>query len=599
MEELKETTISTNGDLLHNLNLPQDIKKLSIDQMNSLANELLNTMVNLAKIRSMHVSSNLGVIHLTIALLYCFDPKEDQIVFDIGHQAYIYKMLTGRLDRMNTIKLFGGIYGFQSPNESVYDKWSAGHSGTSLSAATGKYLGVAPAHRNDHAVVDVIGDASLANGMSLEALEANAALNAPMIIILNDNNMSIAPNIGGLHNALVALQKATDNKQNIFTELGYEYIGVVDGHDFKALIDAFNSAKYIKQTKNKSVIVHVKTTKGWGYIQDTDGTYHYTQLGVNHAADPNATGNYIAQQLMNRSKTKQDYMIVSPSITDYLGLRGLKNALPDYFVDLGMQEESAMTIAAGIASMHNYRPILATSATFILRTYDQIWHDVARQDLGVTLMLDGADINTSSGTSHSGLFDLGMLKSIPNCIVTSGMTNHQNSALINLSIDVNPNQLFAVRYDYNQANASSQVINHVNSLPIEYKQWQILNHDNDNQVCFISYGPTYLGIYDALKDYKNVSFVNAMFITNYDQKWLRWLSSQKFSTIIVYERVNGADTLGTDIEQYLFENNINIKVVKMNFNGFLFQAPESLANKMLNMDLDSIKKTINANLDIL
>ncbi|MBO6103811.1 hypothetical protein J6W32_04745 [bacterium] len=122
MEELKETTISTNGDLLHNLNLPQDIKKLSIDQMNSLANELLNTMVNLAKIRSMHVSSNLGVIHLTIALLYCFDPKEDQIVFDIGHQAYIYKMLTGRLDRMNTIKLFGGIYGFQSPNESVYDK---------------------------------------------------------------------------------------------------------------------------------------------------------------------------------------------------------------------------------------------------------------------------------------------------------------------------------------------------------------------------------------------------------------------------------------------------------------------------------------------
>ena len=599
MEELKETNIPSDGDLLHSLNLPQDIKKLNLKQMNTLADELLTTMVNLAKLRSMHVSSNLGVIHLTIALLYCFDPKEDQIVFDIGHQAYIYKMLTGRLDRMNTIKLYGGIYGFQSPVESDYDKWSAGHSGTSLSAATGKYLGVLPQYRNNHAVVDVIGDASLANGLSLEALDANVALHAPMIIIINDNNMSIAPNEGGLHNALVALEKATNQKDNLFTELGYEYIGVVDGHDFNALIHALNSAKYIKQTQNKSVIVHVKTKKGWGYKQDTDGSYHYCQLGVTYQPNPNVTGKYIADQLLQRSKEKQDFMIVSPSITDMLGLRELQQAIPNYFVDLGMQEENAMTIAGGIASMHNYRPIVATTSTFVLRTYDQIWHDLARQDLGVTLMLDGADSNTSSGTSHSGLFDLAMFKSITNCIVTTGMTNHQNSALLNLSLDINPNQVWAVRYAGIQHNASSQTINDVNVLPIQFRQWQILQHHVDDQLCFISYGPTYLSIYDALKNHENVSFVNAMFITGYDKKWLSWLTSQHFKTIVVYERVNNADTLGKDIEQYFFENNINIKVVKMNFSGFLFQAPESLSDKMMHMDLDSIKETINANLDIL
>ena len=599
MEELKETTIPNNADLLHTLNFPQDIKKLTIDQMNTLASELVKEMVDLAKIRSMHVSSNLGAIHLTIALLYCFDPKEDQIVFDIGHQAYIYKMLTGRLNRMNTIKLYGGINGFQSPVESVYDKWAAGHSGTSLSAATGKYLGVAPAHRNDHAVVDIIGDASLANGMSLEALECNVAVHAPMIIIVNDNNMSISPNVGGLHNALVALEKATDNKDNIFTELGYEYIGVINGHDMKALIDAFNSAKYIKQTKNKSVIVHVKTQKGWGYIQDTDGSYHYCQLGVSHQPNPNATGPYIANQLIERAKNKQDFMIVSPSITGMLGLQGLQKQVPDYFVDLGMQEESAMTIAAGIASMHNYRPILTTTSTFVLRTYDQIWHDVARQDLGVTLMLDGADANTSSGTSHSGLFDLAMLKSIPNCIVTSGMTNHQNSALIDLSLDVNPNQVFAVRYAGVQRNASVNTINEINALPIQFKEWQILKHHDDDAMCFISYGPSYLSIYDALKDHPNLSFVNAMFINQYDEKWLRWLTSQHFKTIIVYERVNNANPLAKDLAQYFFENKINIKLVKMNFSGFLFQAPESLTDKMMHMDLDAIKQTINANLDVL
>ena len=599
MEELKETTIHTSNDLLHSLNLPQDIKKLTIDQMNTLATELVSTMVNLAKVRSMHVSSNLGVIHLTIALLYCFDPKEDQIVFDIGHQAYIYKMLTGRLDRMNTIKLYGGINGFQSPVESVYDKWSAGHSGTSLSAAIGKYLGVAPANRNNHAVVDVIGDASLANGLSLEALDSDVALHAPMIIVLNDNNMSIAPNVGGLHDALVALEKTTDKKDNIFTELGYEYIGVVDGHDFKALIDALNSAKYIKETKNKSVIVHIKTKKGWGYKPDTDGSYHYCQLDVENKPNLAITGPFIANQLLERSKVKQDFMIVSPSITDMLGLRNLQKAIPDYFVDMGMQEEDAMTIAAGIACMHNYRPILATTSTFVLRTYDQVWHDIARQDLGVTLMLDGADSNTSSGTSHSGLFDLGMFKSITNCIVTTGMTNLQNSKLIDLSIDVNPDQLFAIRYAGFQRNATTQTINDVNALPIQFKQWQILKHDDNDQLCFISYGPTYLSIYDNLKDYQHVSFINAMFITNYDEKWLRWLTSQHFKTIVVYERVNSAGTLGTDIEQYFFENNINIKVIKMNFNGFLFQAPESLSGKMLHMDLDSIKQTINANLDIL
>lgn len=257
-------SLNNNEDLLHTLNFPNDLKQLSLTQLNQLASELRTELIDLSKLHNIHFSSNLGVVELTIALIKCFDPKKDQIVFDIGHQAYIYKMLTGRLNLMQTIKQYQGISGFQNPKESVYDKWSAGHSSTSLSAIMGMYLGMTPSEKTQRCVVGIIGDGSIISAMSLEALEANVALNAPVIIVINDNNMSISPAMGGMHQLLVDLETKNNDAKNFFTDLGYEYIGVVDGHDINALINAFEQARDLRTKNHHSVIVHVKTIKGKG-----------------------------------------------------------------------------------------------------------------------------------------------------------------------------------------------------------------------------------------------------------------------------------------------------------------------------------------------
>lgn len=586
--------INNNSNLLPTLNLPDDLKNLTLKQLNQLAAELKDAMVDLSKIHNVHFSSNLGVIELTIALIRCFNPKQDQIVFDIGHQAYIYKMLTGRLNQMNTLKEYEGIAGFQNPNESIYDKWSAGHSSTSLSAITGKYLGMKPSERNNHFVVCIIGDGSIVSAMALEALESNVTLKTPVIIIINDNNMSISPSIGGLHQLLVDLETKGNDARNFFTDLGYQYIGVVNGHDINGLMVALNDAKTILTKQQKSVIVHIKTIKGNGWVQDTDGSYHTWSYGTNtNDSIPFTTGYYLGNQLLNRFSTKKDFMLISPSMTYRIGLIPIKNKLPDYFVDLGIQEENAVTIAAGIASMHHYRPIVATYATFLQRTYDQLWHDVARLNLGITLLLDGCNISAGNGTSHNGIFDVSMLKSIPNTIITSGMTNEQTWKLMKLSLDLNPNCIFSIRIAQKQDKASSTIINEVNLLPVEFGNWQILKDANENDVCFVSYGPLFLHLYEKIKPISGLSIVNALFISGYHQQNLDWLIARHFHTIIVYERIDKENTLGSDIETYLFEQGIkDVKVIKMNYAGFLFQATNNQLDELVHMDDHRVMMTI-------
>lgn len=578
--------INNSYSLLRTLNLPNDLKHLTLDQLKQVALELRGEMIDLSKIHNVHFSSNLGVIELTIALIRCFNPLTDQIVFDIGHQAYIYKMLTGRLDQMHTIKEYQGIGGFQNPNESPYDKWSAGHASTSLSAITGMYLGMSSAEKANKYVVGIIGDGSIISAMSLEALESNVALKAPVIIVINDNDMSISPAEGGMHQLLVNLATHNNVQKNFFTDLGYKYIGVIDGHDISALINAFNQAKQIQHDQHQSVIVHVKTIKGNGFVKDTDGSYHTYSYGVDsNQSIPFSTGYYLATQLTKRFASKKDFMIVSPSMTYRIGLNEIKKQLPAYFVDLGIQEENAITIAAGIASMHQFRPIVATYSTFLLRTYDQLWHDASRLNLGMTLLLDGCNISAGNGTSHNGIFDVSMLKSIPNTIITTGMTNEQNWKLLQMSLDLNPNQIFSIRFAQKQDNANSNTINEINQFPVEFGNWQILQDKKDNEVCFISYGPSFLHLYEKIKTIANLSIVNALFINNYKKQYLDWLIAKHFHTIIVYERIDDENTLGTDLESYFFEQGIkDVKIVKMNYHGFLFQGTNQEVDELVHMD---------------
>lgn len=548
-------------------------------------------MIELSKLRSVHFASNLGVIHLTIALLKVFNPLSDQIVFDVGHQSYIYKMLTDRYKQIKSIRTYKGLSGFQDPYESKYDKFSAGHAGTSLSVATGIYYGLTKKQQQTNDVIAIVGDASLANGLALEALEANVDLKAPMIIIVNDNNMSIGQDIGGLHHILINLQNKK-NRDNFFTQLGYYYIGVVDGHDINNLVKALKRAKAYKHKYQKSVIIHIKTKKGYGYCLDTDGTYHSYQYNTNiQNSITKSIGYYLATQLANRKK--DDYLLISPSMTFNTGFELLKTKKPDSFIDLGIQEENAVTIAAGIAIKNNYHPIINTYATFIQRCYDQLLHDVARLKLGISILLDRADLASSNGSSHAGIYDVAMLKSIPNTIITSGLTKEQNYTLLKLSIEQKLKVIFAIRYANKDASNDHKLIEYINKFPIYINEWQILKHNFLNKKCFISYGTYYLKILQNFFYLNNISFINALFINSYHKNNLIWLTKQKFEEIIIYERINETNNLASDIEQFFYENNIKIKITKLAYHGFVEHGENEQLDKIFGMDLDSLKQLLN------
>lgn len=453
--------------ILDKLHLPDEIKKLNHDELNDLVQDLVVEMIEISKKRPIHFSSNLGVIHLTIALLKVFDAKKDDLVFDIGHQTYIYKMLTDRFKQIESIRTSHGLSGFQDPNESEYDKYSAGHAATSLSVATGMALSKI---KQDSYTIAIIGDGSLSSGLSLEALEVNNVLNAPIIIVINDNNMSIGQNIGSLNQIL--LQLRTDpTHNNIFVALGYKYFKVDDGHNIDELTKTFQEAKaYVKQT-NKSVVVHVITIKGYGYKIDTTGAYH--SYYYNHDSNDkikNSNGYYLAHELIKMHETKKNFIIISPSMTYSTGFSEFKAKYPAYFVDLGIQEENAITISGGIAIKKQLHPIVVTYSTFIQRAYDELLHDVARLNLSITLLLDRADLAVSDGNSHMGIYDVNMLQSIPNTIITSGLTKKQNAQLLQLSLSLNLNKIFCIRYAASAFCTNEELINQIDALPVIYKQ---------------------------------------------------------------------------------------------------------------------------------
>lgn len=457
--------------IIDKLKLPDDLKKLNEEYEKKLVNDLIEIMIDLSKVKSIHFSSNLSVIHLTIALLKVFNPLKDQIIFDVGHQTYIYKILTDRLNKIYSIRDENGLSGFQNPQESKYDIYSAGHAATSISAAMGIYFGLSKEDKISNDVVSIVGDASLASGLSLEALESNSYIKAPIIIVINDNNMSISENVGSLHDILYKLKIDNDDKDNFFQKLNFEYIGVIDGHNINEITNALLKAKIIKKNKHKSVIVHIKTIKGYGFKLDDKGLFHSYKYNNNiEDTIKNSNGYFLAQSLIKRRNKFNDFIVVSPSMTFSMGFTELQKKFPENFIDLGIQEENAVTIASGISIKKNFRPIVATYSTFIQRSYDQLLHDVARLNLGLTLLLDRADLAVSDGSSHMGIYDVSMLKSIPNTIITSGLTKIQNKKLLEISLNSNPNQIFTIRYAAKEFCKNQELINLIDKEEIINKQ---------------------------------------------------------------------------------------------------------------------------------
>ncbi|MBE6593430.1 MAG: 1-deoxy-D-xylulose-5-phosphate synthase [Ruminococcaceae bacterium] len=432
-------------EYLSKISSPADLKDLSKEKIDTLAKEIRSELVRVVSKNGGHLASNLGVVELTIAIHRVFDSPKDHIIFDVGHQSYVHKMLTGRYDRIDTIRQNGGLCGFPKINESEYDCFGAGHSSTSLSAA----LGFAAADHlsgSDAYTVAVVGDGAYTGGMIHEALN-NCRKDMRLIIILNENEMSISKNIGrfatnlsklrtssgyfrtkratgsflkkiplvgrALFNCVKHIKMMFKNSlygSNYFESMGLTYLGPIDGNDYGAVENLLIQAKKY----NESVIVHVKTQKGKGYepAENAPALYH-SMIPNGRSAEESTFSTVMGHRLTEMGEKDERICAITAAMEDGTGLNEWHVTHPDRFFDVGIAEEHAVTFAAGLAA-NGMRPVVAVYSTFLQRGYDNVIHDVALQKLPVTFMIDRAGLNAKDGPTHHGIFDVAFLSHIPN-----------------------------------------------------------------------------------------------------------------------------------------------------------------------------------------
>ncbi len=446
------------GDsLLEKINSPRDLKRLSMKQLAELADEIRQRIILTTSHTGGHLAPNLGAVELTIALHYVLNCPHDKLIWDVGHQSYTHKLLTGRRDRFDTIRQHGGLSGFTTRTESEYDPFGAGHGSTSISAALG-FATARDLRGSDEHVVAVIGDGALTGGMALEALNQAGETARDLLVVLNDNEMSINRNVGAMSAYLSKLRANVEPRVQrarrdlarmlsrvpmgdamlmamdrlrgavkelvvpgmLFEQFGFTYLGPIDGHDIPALIDVLQDAIRLKGP----VLVHAVTRKGKGYTPaETNPTrYHGTKpFCVENGEPNNVTGRLtysqvFAQALCRLAENDPRIVAISAAMLEGTGLSEFKKHFPDRCFDVGMAEEHAVTFAAGLAAA-GLRPVVAIYSTFLQRAYDQIIHDVALQRLPVVFALDRAGLVGDDGPTHHGVFDLSYLRHIPNLVV--------------------------------------------------------------------------------------------------------------------------------------------------------------------------------------
>ena len=393
---------------------PQTIRSLSNEELLSLTSYLRERIIHVVAKRGGHLGASLGVVELTVALHKVFDTPDDGIVFDVGHQIYAHKLITGRDEVFDTLRSFNGISGFPKREESVYDSFGTGHSSTSISAAMGMAVANRFAHKNNHFIA-VIGDASIVGGMAFEALNHIAETGANVIVVLNDNNMGIDPSTGSLKQYLNQIEDL--DHPNFFESLGLAYTGVVDGHNLEELITAFEDAK----SKKGPQLIHIRTIKGKGLAQaeadqityHAPGKFEPTTGERITSNDPLKYQDVFARSMVRLGEMEQRLVAVTPAMLSGSGLHLFKEVYPERTFDLGIAEQHAVTFSAGQAAQ-GLLPVCHLYSTFLQRAYDQIIHDVALQKLPVIFAIDRAGIVGEDGPTHHGMFDIAALRAIPN-----------------------------------------------------------------------------------------------------------------------------------------------------------------------------------------
>lgn len=553
-----------------------DLKKMNLQELESLASDIRKLIIESVSINGGHLSSNLGVIELTIALHKVFDSPHDKIIFDVSHQCYTHKILTGRANEFMNLRKSNGISGFIKNSESEHDIFEAGHSSTSLSAGLG-FLEAKKSGIDIGEVIAVIGDASITNGVAFEALNyLGAHPEQKMIIVLNDNEMSISKNVGALAkefnkirgkgsfkflrkitpNAIKRMLKSYAYHQNIFESLGIKYFEGIDGHNFKDLIKYLNYAK----DSSSSVLLHIKTQKGKGYPfseEDASGYWHHVEpFDITSGTPKNNTlkktyGEAISNHLIKLiDEGNKEIRVITPAMILGSGLTSFQNQYREYLIDVGIAEENAIVMAASMAQS-GLKPIVFIYSTFLQRGYDEIIHDIGRTGQKVILCVDRSGIIDDDGDTHQGIYDVAYLSSIPNLKILA--PKNITEAIFALDYALDYQRPVVIRYPKNDENGELKFL-----ASSDFLRWDIVrksSHDLPQYV--ISYGNLLHQLCEELPN--TVGIINAKNLSDLDKELLNYLSEIN-STVYVYEEVIKNGSLGSLIVNYVYENQIKLNV---------------------------------------
>jgi 1-deoxy-D-xylulose-5-phosphate synthase len=578
--------------LLDQIGNPADLKKLSKRELKQLAVELRQTLVDTIKVTGGHLASNLGVVELTIALHRVFDSPKDKVIWDVGHQSYVHKLLTGRKKQFASLRQYGGLSGYTSSEESRHDPFGTGHASTSVSAALGMAI-ARDLRGDDNDVVAVIGDGAIAGGMALEALNHAGHLGSRLIVILNDNGMSISPTVGSLakmlnrvrfnpkyrwakeegHKLLKSLPlgemvwevgrqargrfKGLLLPTMVWEELGFAYIGPIDGHNTAELERAFHQAK---EYSLRPTFIHVLTTKGKGYPPAEDNAVYFHGIPAKSVGNQNIPtySEIFAQTVLRLTRDNPRVVTITPAMPEGNRLSIVAAEFPERVYDVGICEQHAVTFAAGLATQ-GFVPIVAIYSTFLQRAFDQLVHDVCLQNLPVVFAIDRGGIVGDDGKTHQGTFDLSYLTLIPNLCVTAPRDENELQHLLYTA--VNSGQAMAIRYPRGQGvGVPLDTILH----SIQIGKWEVMRDGSD--VAILAVGVTVAPALEAAHGLatkeKKAAVVNARFVKPLDVGLLTSLANRVPRLVTVEENASSGG-FGSSVARLLKDqgNDIPVKII--------------------------------------
>ncbi len=616
--------------LIENIKDTKDLKKLTSPELKELAEELREVIIGTIASTGGHLASNLGSVELTIALHYVFNSPDDKIVWDVGHQAYTHKLLTGRYNSFSTNRQYGGISGFPKMSESPYDSFGTGHSSTSISAALGILEG-REQNRDNFKSIAVIGDGAMTAGLAFEGLNHAGHLKKDLIVILNDNEMSISPNVGALSAYLSRLmtgefitkikketklllehipkvgepflkiaKKAEETVKGLFIpgllfeELGFEYVGPIDGHDIDTLIEILKRFK----DYHEPVLLHMITKKGKGYepAEKNPGMFHgigpfNIETGAPLSSGGTSYSSVFGSYLTELAKEDKRIVAITAAMTEGTGLAGFAKKFPKRIYDVGIAEPHAATFAAGLAT-EGIKPVVAIYSTFLQRAYDEIIHDICLQNLPVVFAIDRGGIVGDDGPTHNGTFDISFLRHIPNLVVMAPKDAHELRCMLKTAI--NHDGATAIRYPRGSAD-DAQENEEVINLPIG--RAEVLKEGSDVTIIAIGNMVTPSVEASEILSEKGIkaTVVNARFIKPLDLELISELA-KKTGRILTVEENMVAGGFGSSVLEELTQS--GAEGFKFRMLGipdrFIEQGPQALLRKQLGLDAEGIAKEVQA-----